>query len=293
VKYFFQFLLPGFLISMKATAQGQVVKKVKSECYKPVKDQINSQDPILPGKVMMGVSFSVITLTERKMIISGKVSNENNEGIPYATVTINNVVTVADSVGNYKTTISAANLNIHIKASSAGYFSKEIHREATHNPIQQDLILKADDVLNEIVMLSYATKEKVMTTYGVVVKQSKKSMEASCSVTMGSVVSGVRVVNETNRDISKQIPSNEMKLYPNPIKPNSTMHIAWDQKETGDFDLQFFNSSGQLVFKKQLYIDEDARVLSIDLPFLIAGNYFLKMTNRSTSKSYNAKIIVQ
>jgi hypothetical protein len=241
-----------------------------------------------------GTVGDIVILRKKELIIAGKISNENHQPIPFATVAVNDVITVADSFGNYKTKISTSSWDIKIKASSVGYFSKEIHKEATHNTIHQDLMLKADDVLKEVVVVSYPTKGKVAikTTTEPAVKPTEIN-GPSCSFKLGGVISSVKVVHEINQDLPKRISSNEMKLYPNPIQAHSTLHIAWDQKETGDFDMQFFNSAGQLVFKKQLYIDEDARVLSIDLPSLIAGNYFVKMINRSTSKSYTAKIIVQ
>jgi type IX secretion system substrate protein len=394
VKYFFQFLLPGFLISMKASAQkGEISVKKKTECSKPVtsKKQKNPEEnifgsfvdgnvnivtvptnvshrSIIKGKILdeagqpiphttviikdskicamsdelgnyviepvhgwkevtlifrsnghepvqlivqrefnsgnadiilsgekfwVGQLFIRTVIQEKKIAISGRISNENNQSIPFATITIDDVITIADSLGNYKAKISTTNPGIQIKASSAGYFSKEIHKEATQSTIHQDLTLKADDVLKEVVVVSYPTKGKVaVTTIAEPIVKSTEINTQSCSIIMGYV--GIkRKVDEINKDLPKIIPSNEMKLYPNPIQAHSTLHIAWDQKETGDFDMQFFNAAGQLVFKKQLYIDEDARVLSVDLPSLVAGNYFVKMINRSTSKSYTAKIIVQ
>jgi len=394
VKYFFQFILPGFLITTKATAQGNIRVKTKSVCSKSLtkKEQgklvfdnnekmifrtlglvgirtVDVEPRYISGKIIddKGQPIPYVTIMikdgrrgtisdelgnyqlmpeenwkelvleftstgheiklvavqrknylgnldvvlpeiktfvfgyttpsrpkKREVAIAGKISNENHQPIPFATVAIDGVITVADSFGNYKARVSTLNPRIQIKASSAGYFSKEIHKEATQSTIHQDLMLKANDVLNEVVVVSYKPSEtRKVTTTGLVVKQSAKSNHVNCNVTLGEVTSGVRIVNETNNDVSKKITSTEMKLYPNPIQAHSTLHIAWDQKETGDFDMQFFNSAGQLVFKKQLYIDEDARVLSVDLPSLVAGNYFVKMINRSTSKSYTAKIIVQ
>jgi type IX secretion system substrate protein len=84
-----------------------------------------------------------------------------------------------------------------------------------------------------------------------------------------------------------------LKVYPNPIQAGSTMHIEWNKKEYGNHSLQLFSQTGQLVFRKDIYIDQEARILGIDLPPVLAGSYFLRITNEQTNKSYSEKIIIQ
>ena len=289
VKYFFQFLLPGFLISMRATAQGQVktIKKeqVNKECslsqkenLQPVTTAIGDTlvNPVVQKKCFtpqdQRITFGMIAVRRITKLIVGKISNEQGDAIPYANVSINGTNVMADSLGDYISKIPVVKNKITIKVSAAGYFSNEIDVEATKDVVKQDIVLKADDLMSEV----------IITT------------PVNCRRVVGAV-SMVRYVVDKGEDQNKSkiTPSNEMKLYPNPIRSNSVLHIGWEQNETGDYDLQIFNVAGQLVFKKGLYIDEEARVLSIGLPSLVSGNYFIKMTNRSTHKSYSSKIIVE
>jgi hypothetical protein len=82
------------------------------------------------------------------------------------------------------------------------------------------------------------------------------------------------------------------RIYPNPIRSNSTLTIEWKQKYYGDHLLQLFNQSGQLMLSKDIYLDEKARLFTMEMPSIISGNYFLKLTGRATGKSYTEKLIV-
>ena len=93
--------------------------------------------------------------------------------------------------------------------------------------------------------------------------------------------------------IFKDTAFSKFKVYPNPVKSNSALNIEWKQTEEGYYILQLFNQSGQVVFVKEMYIDKEAKLLSVDLPSLSAGSYFLRMTNKASNKSYSEKIIVQ
>jgi len=81
------------------------------------------------------------------------------------------------------------------------------------------------------------------------------------------------------------------RIYPNPLRSGSPLQIDWGQNETGHYVLQFFNQSGQLVFAKNLYIDQES--LTVDMPSLTKGSYFLRIISKVSSNSYTEKIIIQ
>ena len=82
------------------------------------------------------------------------------------------------------------------------------------------------------------------------------------------------------------------KVYPNSLKPGTTINIEWKQSETGEYILQLFNNAGQLVFNNAMWIDEEARVLNLGVPHVAAGNYFLRMTNTKSGKTFTEKISI-
>ena len=94
------------------------------------------------------------------------------------------------------------------------------------------------------------------------------------------------------RKIFKDTAFNKFRVYPNPIRSNSTLTIELNQKQNGDHLLQLFNQSGQLILSKDIYIDEKARLFTMNMPSLISGNYFLKLTSKGTGGSYTEKLIV-
>ena len=119
VKYFFQFMLPAFLVSTKATAQGKV--------------KLLMGDTIL---VANPKSIEMKEMPAEKVIqtIRGKVVDDNDEGIAYATVFIKGTtISVAtDSTGVFS--IKYAGKGNHL---CIGKFSYGISRYGNHSYIEQ------------------------------------------------------------------------------------------------------------------------------------------------------------
>jgi hypothetical protein len=91
-------------------------------------------------------------------------------------------------------------------------------------------------------------------------------------------------------NISKQI---FYKIFPNPVLPGATLHIEWKESNAGNYDLQLLNLSGQIVYTKQMWIDEEARLLELQMPAVPAGTYFLSIFNSKTAKGYTKKVVIQ
>src|SRR5206468_9508733 len=101
----------------------------------------------------------------------------------------------------------------------------------------------------------------------------------------------IRTIQPSSK-ISKHLTPIDIKVFPNPVQSKSSMNIAWAQKEQGTFSVQLYNSSGQLVLKKEVYVDEQARLFTIDIPSITAGTYFLRITSKTNGRSYTEKIII-
>jgi hypothetical protein len=83
------------------------------------------------------------------------------------------------------------------------------------------------------------------------------------------------------------------KVFPNPVQSGTSLNIEWKQTEEGYYSLQLLNQSGQQVHQQEIWIDTEARLLSIDVPQVAAGSYFLALTNKKSGKRLTEKIIVQ
>jgi TonB-dependent SusC/RagA subfamily outer membrane receptor len=104
--------------------------------------------------------------------------------------------------------------------------------------------------------------------------------------------SGIVIKRETLEKQPSTL-SGTFKVYPNPMKSNSSFNIEWKQNVHGFFLLELFNQPGQLVYSNEILINEDARFLTVHLPSILAGNYFIRMTSKESAKSFTHKILVQ
>lgn len=289
VKYFFQFLLPGFLISMRATAQGNVklIKKdsAKVECSLRTignPDRPVMGDTILPTEIVttrvVTREFSTRTMglfitvpPENDSWIRGRVINNKGELIPFATIKTANARNIVKTEvdGSFKIKPKKNWKGVFLTATAEGHEAKTVRVLPGDSPV---IVLTPEWVDSEIVI----TAGTVLVT--------KNSAKENDTTNKEAVIPA---------KLNKPSSVNRLKVYPNPVKSNATLHIEWNQTESGYHVLQLFNVSGQLIFTKEMFIDEEAKLLSVDLPSLTTGNYFIKMTNKKTSRSYTSKILVQ
>ena len=83
------------------------------------------------------------------------------------------------------------------------------------------------------------------------------------------------------------------RVFPNPVSSGANLTIEWIETDEGYYNFQLLNQSGQQAHQQQLWIDAKARLLSIDVPLVAAGSYFLILTNKKTGKKFSEKIIIQ
>jgi hypothetical protein len=51
--------------------------------------------------------------------------------------------------------------------------------------------------------------------------------------------------------------------------------------------------SGQAVHQREIWIDEAAKELTVNIPVVPAGTYILSFSHKATGKNYSEKIIIQ
>ena len=84
-----------------------------------------------------------------------------------------------------------------------------------------------------------------------------------------------------------------MHVYPNPISQGQSLTISIDHPEEGYYTISLTAMNGQLMKQEELWIDTEARVLSIQPPKLSSGIYILTFTNKRTGKKVSEKVVVQ
>lgn len=279
LKYFFQFLIPGFFISYRAASQGKVtvVSNATTEvCTKKVTTGNNTPysgfeiaaktpdvgfDRSLRGTVGM-VSPGYL------YAITGKVIDEMGKSIPFATISIKGTKrsVVADANGTFSITPKFNWEKLTLVASCVGFVPEENQIFRSSHRDQDTLILAP---------MKFQISGEVVVAGMIASKQLKK-----------------KPIPLLDR-IFKDTAFSKFKIYPNPIHTNSILTIEWKQREYGDHLLQLFNQSGQLVFSKDIHIDEKAITVAMNMPSIISGSYFLRLTTKTTGKSYTEKLIVE
>ncbi len=282
VKYFFQFTLPAFLISMKASAQKtqgkiKVSNVAKDTIARPVTRPITLKgdidvvrDTIEPPicKVTMGIiAMPDRPIINEKITIHGRVLDENGNPLPGVSVMIRGTKTGAVTNANGLFSISPEGNPgiIAVVASSVGYITFE------------QAILKKNFTDNITIRLeplqSMMVGELVVCRKPPVKKEIKK----------------VPLIP----DITDDKHTTAFRVFPNPVEPGANLNIEWKQAEEGYFSLELLNQSGQSVHKQDIWIDHEARILNVDIPLFAAGSYLLSITNKNSGKTYTEKIIVQ
>jgi hypothetical protein len=290
LKYFFQIALPAFLVSAKATAQGAVKVKIKNEfidekCTQtkgeisPIfKKDIIGDTIIFPVEKKLATTMlygNVNELYFKTIQIKGSVVDFNtNLAIPNATIRIGNgKIIVADSLGKFDTSAEIILEKTQLEISSVGYETKVVDYISTQSEIIIQLVPQAKN-LNEVIVVS---------PIGVV--KGKITMGAYSTVKKQTIIEKI---------ISKDLFSKStIHLYPNPLNSGSTLNIEWRKNKADNYKLELFNLTGQLIFSKEMWIDEEARLLNIQIPQVAAGNYFLRMTGKTPGKRHTEKIIIQ
>ncbi len=286
VKYFFQITIPLFLANLKSTAQGNVsIKEIQAAVFNPsirgrdnklqslfkniFTDSIITSNPLESKNVVLrqgGVDVAFF-IKSNQTTLKGKVIDENEAPISNVVVSIKgtNIATASDATGSFKLNIDKIQDQVTLVASYVGF-----------STVERSINLISDSTTNIIMQSTPAIGGEVVVV-GYAIRKKRKS-------------------EIKNAPLLKQIKDTAIKLFkvfPNPVRMNSSLNMETGKLETGSYLLQLFNPSGQLMFTKEMYIDEEARVLNFQLPSVSAGTYFLRMTNKQSGKSSAEKIIIQ
>jgi CarboxypepD_reg-like domain/Secretion system C-terminal sorting domain len=274
VKYFFQIALPALFIS-KASAQKTMGKMIA----KPVtKDTVKIPELRTLGLVAPRINNKPVCIDTADIMvkgdiaivetkpITGRVIDENGQPVGYATITIKGtkkgVATKEDGTFSIQPTSNWS--KIVLVVSSIGFELKE-------TMIDRNNYQKNKKINIAITAMKYEKMGEV-----VVCKVDKKAEL-------------IAVIPEVIKDADTKL----FKIYPNPVLSGTSLNIEWKKKEESYYMSQLLNQSGQSVHRQEVWIDAEARKLSIDMPFVSAGSYFLVLTNKKTNKKFAEKIIIQ
>jgi CarboxypepD_reg-like domain/Secretion system C-terminal sorting domain len=298
VKYFFQFALPAFLFSMKATAQGKVKARVISNTVSaPVCSEIMGDVELTKRRTFIGDTVFTPVQKQKKPLelrlgqismikqaipdagfIKGKIVDENNYPVSFASVIIKGTKTgtMADANGVFKLENLLEQKEFILQISSVGYEAKEIEISGETDLTKDIVIQLAGQVMGKVVVVGYSSTITRTMVAGAItsIKTEKIKLDTTA----------IKPPQETPPMI---------KVYPNPVMSGTNINVGCQKLKEGYYVVQLSNQSGQQVLNKQTWIDAEAQVLNIDIPTVAAGVYFLKLTNKETNKRFTAKVVVE
>jgi hypothetical protein len=320
VKYFFQFAIPAFLVSIKASAQ-KTQGKIKMstvandttktrvdkelitlglvalpENLKPFKEnkEINNQPkkPVESIKGDIKISTDTAITPVKEPVCSREIMGKVSMPLP---VNKNEIeVRVVDEKGEPVpfASIETDKPGQVIIADENGFFRIKKNWLTKAGFIVSSAGFETKRVITEEKEYS-AGKLYVQLKVNVVLPEA--IVNAYGSYRKGMVMGAYSVVRWSwgLPEIKKDPVDNTVIIYPNPVTSGTTLNLSFKRIDEGYYQLQILNQSGQTVQQKEIWIDAEARLLNINVPSVAAGSYFLILTNKKSGKKFTEKIIIQ
>jgi hypothetical protein len=194
---------------------------------------------------------------DKDLAITGKVVDENGDILPGISVIIKGTHTGVTAGNNGSFYLRAKKGNV-LQASGPGLEIKEV---------------KVGNDRNIIISLRRLVIGEVSGTRSKTKKELKQDP----------------LIPATSNDPAVLI----FKVFPNPVESGSSINIEIQKMEEGYYSIQLLDQSGQSVHQQEIWIDAEARHLTMDIPPLAAGSYFLSLANKNSGKRSAEKIIIQ
>jgi hypothetical protein len=274
LKYFFQFALPAFLLSIKPSSKLFGQQQKTQATIEPIKKvntdtiiekvipknstinitQINNNiDEMLSGTV--GVVYITKRTKPQKIVLSGNVVNESGQPIPYASVLIKGTTigTACDEKGIFN--LYVPNKSKELVVSSVGMEQKEVAIKSINK--SEPIVLKLNtDIQGEVIVVKSRKKKKTNILH---------QEEKVCSAT----------------------------IYPNPIQSTSNLNIHLKNAELGLYNVQISNLQGQLMQTEKIELAKKQTSISFALKAIPTGNYVVIITNAKLGKKISTQLVVQ
>lgn len=237
---------------------------------------------ILVGKVAVcntkkpASLIDTVIAVSNKVTVAGKVIDENNNPLPFASVRIKESIkgTTTDSSGNFSIEINSYNESVILTASYVGYTTAE------------KLIILNNETLTVTMQLEPVSLGEVVVTGYTIQKQ------------FTGRVGGVSICRKITRAeridsaLRKSLKISGFKIYPNPVLQNGLIHL--EIKQAGEYQLQLLDNQSRLITTKNINAIGNKSVSDFSIPSNIAaGIYYLCLINEQTRKRYTEKLIVQ
>lgn len=264
---------------------GDVVVRPKNIIIQKIDTVLNlryaNSEPVLSkiksGQIVQvgGVSF-VFNVT-----LKGHVVDENNDPIAGAEVQADNTAhAFTNAQGYFEVTAQTRGFKLPVTVKSFGFNDESSIIDFAKGKEDIKIIMKAKvQELPGVTVVSYPPIRCRMMLGDVTIcsKVSKKDTVAS-------------LIRKTLDSV--KIMKNAFKIYPNPAVKNSLINLSI--KEVGNYQVQLFDNVSRLLHTEEHITTGKQDVINVQLTANISsGNYYIRLINIQTKKSYTDKLIVQ
>jgi len=311
VKYFFQIVIPAFLVSIKASSQTtkgkiKVSTVSKDTTRRPVNSDYRTMGMVArPDNLRPFVKDTVVNpVNEPVTFLQGEIDVVTPSKEPVCTVPIMGKIAMPATKQ-----AKVEGIVVDEKGRPLPFASVVIKGTRNGMAADQDgkFSIKTEAGWDKITLagscVGFKTSEIVVDrkkyNKGLVIKLETAVMgEQEVMVMMMGAVA--RTKPHSGKNV-KPIPliadlppaSRSFNVFPNPAVTGEHLTIEWKEKEEGYYSIQLVNLASQSVYQQEVWIDREARSLDIALPFVAPGSYLLVLTNKKSGKKLTEKIIIQ
>ncbi|HEY5969201.1 MAG TPA: carboxypeptidase-like regulatory domain-containing protein [Chitinophagaceae bacterium] len=255
IKYFLQLIIPAFLFTSKAKAQGQTGFLGDTVLVDSNKNGKNLNESCSDKPDM-----------NKSKRITGKLVDEKGGAIPYATVVIKGTKSgvATDANGNFSIDPFLNQPKTTLIFSSVGFETKEliIDTNKTESRCNVELVPMVTATAGEIVVVGFSIRKK---------KQP------------------IKLFQRIFKDSSDRF----FKAYPNPVSAGSLMKIELNKAEAGEYQADLINQNGQIIHSTTLVFETENNSNSFNIPMIMTCAYFIRITSKKSGKKHTEKIIIQ
>jgi carboxypeptidase-like protein/type IX secretion system substrate protein len=234
----------------------------KQETNEVLIDKIAVNRPERPNTALTGF----VSTGYLKMInVKGKVIDQNNEPVPFATLSV-------------KGTKKA------IAADADGYFSIVVEK------VSSDVILTASAVGLETIDQKINLLQDSTT---IVMMRMDRALAGDVVVTVGGISAcrRIKAIDTLHSTAKKFFGTAMLKLYPNPVVNNGIIHLQI--KTAGNYQMQLLDNQSRLMQAEEINSEANNATTQIQLASNItAGIYYLRLIDEQTKKQYTEKLLI-
>lgn len=250
MKYFLTVSLPALLLTYKGQAQRLIKKQVQ-----PV--EVTSNKSHATTHIIQGFT------------ITGKVTGENGQPVPFASVMVpgSSNGTAADSNGVF--TLRLRDTDNALEVSAVGYKQQQVMVTGSNTDVQLQIALIENVTLNSITCTS------------------------SRRFTSGLFSTRIAVRTITNKTTAFTTQVETLEVFPNPAKRYGPLTIRFKKPVSNNQQLTIYNAAGSKMQQQFISAKQPIQQATLDLRLAAAGYYFISIIDEKTREKQTVKFVVE